>query len=103
MNNGVFTKSEELTALLIAGGLPENEVNDFVAFVYAPSYEQAIDEVMAYRLGIVAESLSPHWIIENLRTIADGNDKVAAVAALDVLQRMNRELFNPEFLFKKRG
>ena len=103
MNNGVFSKSEELAALLIAGGLPKKEVHDFVNFVYEPSHEKAIDEVMAYRFGIIAESLSPHWIIENLRTIADGNDKVAAVAALDVPQRMNRELFNPEFLFKKRG
>ncbi|WP_089569412.1 hypothetical protein, partial [Escherichia coli] len=74
-------------------------VNDFVAFVYAPSYEQAIDEVMAYRLGIVAESLSPHWIIENLRAIADGNDKSAAVAALDVLRQMSLK-FYPEFILR---
>ncbi|EOV4690796.1 hypothetical protein ACONSV_005159 [Escherichia coli] len=49
MNNGVFSKSEELAALLIAGGLPKKEVHDFVNFVYEPSHEKAIDEVMAFR------------------------------------------------------
>ncbi|EJC2528499.1 hypothetical protein MYB44_004653, partial [Salmonella enterica subsp. enterica serovar Montevideo] len=52
MNNGVFTKSEELTALLTAAGFPEDVIGNFVAAVYAPSYNRAIDEVMAYRLGI---------------------------------------------------
>ncbi|HGX5053112.1 TPA: hypothetical protein ACNEZX_002498 [Escherichia coli] len=99
MNNGVFTKSEELTALLTAAGFPEDVIGNFVAAVYAPSYNRAIDEVMAYRFGIVAESLSPHWIIENLRAIADGNDKSAAVAALDVLRQMSLNFYS-EFILR---
>lgn len=99
MNNSVFSKSEELAALLIAGGLPKKEVHEFVNFVYETSHEKAIDEVMAYRFGIIAESLSPHWIIENLRAIADGNDKSAAVAALDVLRQMSLK-FYPEFILR---
>lgn len=41
MNNGVFSKSEELAALLIAGGLPKKEVHDFVNFVYETSHEKS--------------------------------------------------------------
>ncbi|MBB8029436.1 hypothetical protein HEL23_027435, partial [Escherichia coli] len=48
-------------------------------------------------------SLSPAWIIEELRGIIASQDKVAAVAALDVLQRMSKELFNTELIFKSGG
>ncbi|ECA5183736.1 TPA: hypothetical protein O7Y06_004860, partial [Salmonella enterica] len=63
-------------------------------------YEQAREDLISEKRAIIAESLSYAWIIEELRRIIAGQDKVAAVAALDVLQRMSKELFNTEFLFK---
>ncbi len=45
----------------------------------------------------------PAWIIEELRKIIASQDKVAAVAALDVLHRMSKELFNTELILNPGG
>ncbi|AXD31971.1 hypothetical protein MMG36_002138 [Salmonella enterica subsp. enterica serovar Newport] len=95
-----ITDADLMAATLISSGISEQKVNDFLNNVVYQRYEQAREDLISEKRAIIAESLSYAWIIEELRRIIAGQDKVAAVAALDVLQRMSKELFNTEFLFK---
>lgn len=95
-----ITDADLMAATLISSGMSEQKANDFLYNVVNKPHEQARERLISDKRMTIAESLSPAWIIEELRKIIVGQDKVAAVAALDVLQRMSKELFNTEFLFK---
>ncbi|EAC1244338.1 TPA: hypothetical protein KML71_004535 [Escherichia coli] len=98
-----ITDADLMAATLISSGIPEQKVNDFLNNVVYQRYEQAREDLISEKRAIIAESLSYAWIIEELRGIIAGQDKLAAVAALDVLQRMSKDLFHTEFIFKELG
>ncbi|WP_000701702.1 hypothetical protein [Escherichia sp. TW15838] len=98
-----ITDADLMAATLISSGIPEQKVNDFLNNVVYQRYEQAREDLISEKRAIIAESLSYTWIIEELRGIIAGQDKLAAVAALDVLQRMSKDLFHTEFIFKELG
>lgn len=93
-----ITDADLMAATLISSGMPEQKVNDFLDNVVYQHHEQARARLISDKRTMIAESLSPAWIIEELRGVISGQDKMAAVAALDVLQRMSKELFNTEIL-----
>ncbi|EHK3730496.1 hypothetical protein RCT25_10465 [Escherichia marmotae] len=99
----MITDADLMAATLISSGMSEQKVNDFLDNVVYQRYEQARENLISEKRTMIAESLSPAWIIEELRKITASQDKVAAVAALDVLQRMSKELFNTELIFKSGG
>ncbi|ECS0923102.1 hypothetical protein PU372_001788 [Salmonella enterica] len=98
-----ITDADLMAATLISSGIPEQKVNDFLNNVVYQRYEQSREDLISEKRAIIAESLSYAWIIEELRGIIAGQDKLAAVAALDVLQRMSKDLFHTEFIFKELG
>ncbi|ECI5214674.1 hypothetical protein DUQ17_22255 [Salmonella enterica subsp. diarizonae] len=94
MKNKEFTDAELLFATLIASGQSERNINRFLKKVFNEDIYKNKDCVTAYKCRQVVETLSHSWIIEQLRDIALGDDKTAAVAALNVLQRMNEKYFH---------
>ncbi|EAB6121517.1 hypothetical protein ABK178_001373 [Salmonella enterica subsp. enterica serovar Brandenburg] len=98
-----ITDADLMAATLISSGIQEQKVNDFLDNVVYQRYEQVREDLISEKRAIIAESLSYAWIIEELRRVIASQDKVAAVAALDVLQRMSKELFNTELIFKSGG
>lgn len=62
--------------------------------------ENDIEELLISDLKIqMAEALSLSWIIRELRRIVTGEDKQAAVSALQVLFELNRYLYYPAPVF----
>lgn len=89
----------EFRATLMAGGMSKESADKLVSFLEDEKHDNA--ELLLFndaRLEI-AEALSPAWIIRELKGIAKGKDKLAAVAALDVLRQMSLK-FYPEFILR---
>ncbi|EFK2957336.1 hypothetical protein AB3016_003686 [Shigella boydii] len=89
----------EFRATLMAGGMSKESADKLVSFLEDEKHDNA--ELLLFndaRLEI-AEALSPAWIIRELKGIAKGKDKQAAVAALDVLRQMSLK-FYPEFILR---
>ncbi|HAX5101930.1 TPA: hypothetical protein JZG64_004195 [Escherichia coli] len=89
----------EFRATLMAGGMSRESADKLVSFLEDEKHDNA--ELLLFndaRLEM-AEALSPAWIIRELKGIAKGKDKQAAVAALDVLRQMSLK-FYPEFILR---
>ncbi|EFL9920317.1 hypothetical protein EK41_003504 [Escherichia coli] len=89
----------EFRATLMAGGMSRESADKLVSYLGDEKHDDA--ELLLFndaRLEM-AEALSPAWIIRELKGIAKGNDKRAAVAALNVLQQMSLK-FYPEFILR---
>ncbi|WP_105266493.1 MULTISPECIES: hypothetical protein [unclassified Escherichia] len=93
------TLHAEFRATLMAGGMSRESADKLVSYLEDEKHDDA--ELLLFndaRLEM-AEALSPAWIIRELKGIAKGNDKQAAVAALNVLQQMSMN-FYPEFILR---
>ncbi|HHH0821711.1 TPA: hypothetical protein ACPZPM_001961 [Yersinia enterocolitica] len=81
-----FSPNDERIAMLLASGFSCEEVNQCFSHLKSEldnevyQQERYCDEVLSAR-----ESLSACWIISKLKTISEGSDKQAAVAALSAL------------------
>ncbi|EAT1856029.1 hypothetical protein EJO82_04355 [Salmonella enterica] len=89
--------AQDYRAVLIAGGMSKECADRLVAYLDDEKpVENDIEELLISDLKIqMAEALSLSWIIRELRRIATGEDKQAAVAALQVLLDLNRRLCYP--------
>ncbi|EHY4696859.1 hypothetical protein K1K16_004640, partial [Salmonella enterica] len=66
--------------------------------------ENDIEKLLVSDLKIqMAEALSLSWIIRELRKIATGEDKQAAVAALQILRELSFRLLKAEPVFNEFG
>lgn len=89
----------EFRATLMAGGMSRESADKLVSFLEDEKHDDG--ELLLFndaRLEM-AEALSPAWIIRELKGIAKGKDKQAAVGALDVLRQMSLK-FYPEFILR---
>ncbi|EMB6558638.1 hypothetical protein AB8896_05250 [Yersinia enterocolitica] len=81
-----LSPNDERIAMLVASGFAHDEVSQLFSHLKSELdnevYQQELyrDEVLSAR-----ESLSACWIISKLKAISEGNDKLAAVAALSAL------------------
>ncbi|EEC0684625.1 hypothetical protein AH140_000323 [Salmonella enterica subsp. enterica] len=93
--------AQDYRAVLIAGGMSKECADRLVAYLDDEKpVENDIEELLISDLKIqMAEALSLSWIIRELRRIVTGEDKQAAVSALQVLFELNRYLYYPAPVF----
>ncbi|EAO3106347.1 hypothetical protein E3I62_10110 [Salmonella enterica] len=92
-------------AVLMAGGMPKECADRLVAYLDDEKpVENDIEKLLVSDLKIqMAEALSLSWIIRELRKIATGEDKQAAVAALQILRELSFRLLKAEPVFNEFG
>ncbi|EAX7073461.1 hypothetical protein TK81_11415 [Salmonella enterica subsp. enterica] len=90
--------AQDYRATLIAGGMSKDNADRLVMYLDDKKpVEDDIEKLLVSDLKIqMAEALSPSWIIRELRKIATGSDKRAAVSALRMLYDLNIRLRYPE-------
>lgn len=93
------TQLAEYRATLMAGGMSKALADKLVSYLN----EQGSDDVELLLFNDLrvemAEAISLAWIIRELKGIAKGEDKQAAVAALRVLVELNSRLLETKPLF----
>ncbi|EHI9226205.1 TPA: hypothetical protein ACJW36_002487 [Salmonella enterica subsp. enterica serovar Anatum] len=97
--------AQDYRAVLIAGGMSKECADRLVAYLDDEKpVENDIEELLISDLKIqMAEVLSLSWIIRELRRIATGEDKQAAVAALQMLRELSFRLLKTEPVFNEFG
>ncbi|HBB6668464.1 TPA: hypothetical protein G8X52_001597 [Salmonella enterica] len=97
--------AQDYRAVLMAGGMPKECADRLVAYLDDEKpVENDIEKLLVSDLKIqMAEALSLSWIIRELRKIATGEDKQAAVAALQVLRELSFRLLKAEPVFNEFG
>ncbi|HHX3383075.1 TPA: hypothetical protein ACU9K7_003709 [Salmonella enterica] len=89
--------AQDYRAVFMAGGMSKECADRLVAYLDdEKQVENDIEKLLVSDLKIqMAESLSLSWIIRELRRISTGEDKQAAVSALQILFDLNRYLQYP--------
>ncbi|EAB2011972.1 hypothetical protein FNI14_04930 [Salmonella enterica subsp. salamae] len=89
--------AQDYRAVLMAGGMSKECADRLVAYLDDEKpVESDIERILIDDLRVqMAETLSLSWIIRELRRISTGEDKQAAVAALQMLFDLNRYLRYP--------
>ncbi|HHS0912798.1 TPA: hypothetical protein ACTDM3_001161 [Salmonella enterica subsp. enterica] len=97
--------AQDYRAGLMAGGMPKECADRLVAYLDDEKpVENDIEKLLVSDLKIqMAEALSLSWIIRELRKIATGEDKQAAVAALQILRELSFRLLKAEPVFNEFG
>lgn len=97
--------AQDYRAVLMAGGMPKECADRLVAYLDDEKpVENDIEKLLVSDLKIqMAEALSLSWIIRELRRIATGEDKQAAVAALQILRELSFRLLKAEPVFNEFG
>ncbi|EJO1684260.1 hypothetical protein NRB86_002404 [Salmonella enterica] len=97
--------AQDYRAVLMAGGMPKECADRLVAYLDDEKpVENDIEKLLVSDLKIqMAEALSLSWIIRELRKIATGEDKQAAVAALQILRELSFHLLKAEPVFNEFG
>ncbi|EEN6254195.1 hypothetical protein FVH71_09835 [Salmonella enterica] len=97
--------AQDYRAVLMAGGMPKECADRLVAYLDDEKpVENDIEKLLVSDLKIqMAEALSLSWIIRELRKIATGEDKQAAVAALQILCELSFRLLKAEPVFNEFG
>lgn len=97
--------AQDYRAVLMAGGMPKDCADRLVAYLDDEKLvENDIEKLLVSDLKIqMAEALSLSWIIRELRKIATGEDKQAAVAALQILRELSFRLLKAEPVFNEFG
>ncbi|EAB8060864.1 hypothetical protein DUQ00_21130 [Salmonella bongori] len=97
--------AQDYRAVLMAGGMPKDCADRLVAYLDDEKpVENDIEKLLVSDLKIqMAEALSLSWIIRELRKIATGEDKQAAVAALQILRELSFRLLKAEPVFNEFG
>ncbi|ASO11466.1 hypothetical protein QDX92_003952 [Salmonella enterica] len=97
--------AQDYRAVLMAGGMPKECADRLVAYLDDEKpVENDIEKLLVSDLKIqMAEALSLSWIIRELRKIATGEDKQAAVAALQILRELSFRLLKAEPVFNEFG
>ncbi|EBX6373948.1 hypothetical protein DS167_12560 [Salmonella enterica subsp. enterica serovar Newport] len=97
--------AQNCRAVLMAGGMPKECADRLVAYLDDEKpVENDIEKLLVSDLKIqMAEALSLSWIIRELRKIATGEDKQAAVAALQILRELSFRLLKAEPVFNEFG
>lgn len=103
--NTEIKPAQDYRAVLMAGGMRKDDADRLVAYLDDEKpVENDIEELLISDLKIqMAEALSLSWIIRELRGIATGEDKQAAVAALQMLRELSFRLLKVEPVFNKFG
>ncbi|EEK9097768.1 hypothetical protein G3765_004502 [Salmonella enterica] len=93
--------AQDYRAILMAGGMSKSDADKLVAYLDDENpVEHDIEKLLVSDLKVqMAEALSSSWIIRELRNIAAGSDKQAAVAALRMLHDLSTRLGYPEPVF----
>ncbi|EAW9401628.1 hypothetical protein QD58_00250 [Salmonella enterica] len=97
--------AQDYRAVLMAGGMSKECADRLVAYLDDEKpVENDIEKLLVSDLKIqMAEALSLSWIIRELRKIATGEDKQAAVAALQILRELSFRLLKAEPVFNEFG
>lgn len=97
--------AQDYRAVLMAGGMSKECADRLVAYLDDEKpVENDIEKLLVSDLKIqMAEALSLPWIIRELRRIATGEDKQAAVAALQILRELSFRLLKTEPVFNEFG
>lgn len=97
--------AQDYRATLIAGGMSKDNADNLVAYLDDKKpVENDIEKLLVSDLKIqMTEALSLSWIIRELRKIATGEDKQAAVAALQILRELSFRLLKAELVFNEFG
>ncbi|EJS9528682.1 hypothetical protein N1387_001638 [Salmonella enterica] len=97
--------AQDYRATLIAGGMSKDNADRLVMYLDDKKpVENDIEKLLVSDLKIqMAEALSLSWIIRELRRVAAGKDKQAAVAALQVLRDLSFRLLKIESVFDELG
>ncbi|EHT5011470.1 hypothetical protein KX957_002828 [Salmonella enterica] len=95
--NAEIKPAKDYRAVLMAGGMSKECADRLVAYLDDEKpVENDIERILVDDLRVqMAETLSLSWIIRELRRISTGEDKQAAVAALQMLFDLNRYLSYP--------
>ncbi|ECC9274897.1 hypothetical protein RNH31_003880 [Salmonella enterica] len=95
--NAEIKPAQDYRSVLMAGGMPKECADRLVAYLDDEKpVENDIERILVDDLRVqMAETLSLSWIIRELRRISTGEDKQAAVAALQMLFDLNRYLRYP--------
>ncbi|OQM43560.1 hypothetical protein [Citrobacter braakii] len=103
--NAEIKPAQDYRAVLMAGGMPKECADRLVAYLDDEKpVENDIEKLLVSDLKIqMAEALSLSWIIRELRRIATGEDKQAAVAALQILRELSFRLLKVEPVFNEFG
>ncbi|EDI1751399.1 hypothetical protein GD488_17800 [Salmonella enterica] len=103
--NAEIKPAQDYRAVLMAGGMPKECADRLVAYLDDEKpVENDIEKLLVSDLKIqMAEALSLSWIIRELRKIATGEDKQAAVAALQILRELSFRLLKAEPVFNEFG
>ncbi|HHR4052776.1 TPA: hypothetical protein ACS50C_004751 [Salmonella enterica] len=97
--------AQDYRAVLMAGGMSKECADRLVAYLDDEKpVENDIEAFLVSDLKVqMAEALSLSWIIRELRRIATGEDKQAAVAALQILRELSLRLLRVEPVFNEFG
>lgn len=102
---GEIKPAQDYRAILMAGGMSKSDADKLVAYLDDKKpVEHDIEVLLVSDLKVqMAEALSLSWIIRELRNIATGSDRQAAVAALQVLRDLSFRLLKIEPVFNEFG
>ncbi|EEL1942548.1 hypothetical protein ACDA94_000247 [Salmonella enterica] len=102
---GEIKPAQDYRAILMAGGMSKSDADKLVAYLDDKKpVEHDIEVLLVSDLKVqMAETLSLSWIIRELRNIATGSDRQAAVAALQVLRDLSFRLLKIEPVFNEFG
>lgn len=89
--------SQDYRSVLMAGGMSKESADRLVAYLDDENTNgKGIEFILFSDLRVqMAEALSLAWIVRELRKIATGSDKQAAIAALQMLLDLSRFLRYP--------